>query len=482
MKNVLKTNLERFKRDTRKDKIIKLFIIAMLLCIAVFMIEWIVWDIKYKGIFALPLFHQDSGDIWSNAFMDFFSVNYFVAGDRNPYTDSSSLSSYPPLVLVIAEFFALFSDYSNGALAARGSIGGIISCILFFLIFYIGSFFAINRICKDLKFSVKIRFLLAVIFLFSAPLLFAFQRGNYILYALLFVLAFLALYERENKVLREISYIFLAAAFGIKLYPIAFGIILFKDKRWSALLRLAAYCAVLFFVPFFFFSGGLSNLRVMIDNVMSFSSWTTPFQNYTLYQIWYSLINIFKPMAITGRMVQISRIISYAICILCVICAFISVKRWQSLLAAALFTIYITSPSFVYMGIMVTVPLVLFLADEDKRKKDYIYLGLFIIILQPVYLGYIVQDNLGTGMPVPGNENLATVSVFLQSLALLVTFGLLVYEAAKNIAGIVKRYFRNKNKVSYLIREKDQFDGIGDPEDRQNADSAAAPADRAADE
>lgn len=407
---------ERFRKSTTKEKIINLFLLCLLVCTAVFLIEWVVWIIGDGYFFALPLFHQN----WNDTFMDFFNVNYFVSGGRNPYTDPDCLSNYPPFALLIAKFFALFGDYSSieglsargVAMSVRSSAGGIISLVLFFLVLFIGNFFALRGLLKKLRFSRRERLLISVVFALSAPVLFLFQRANYLGFSLLFVLIFLDLYDSESKWLREVSYISLAMAFGVKLYPIAFGIVLVKDRRWFAIVRTAVYCIVLFFVPFFFFSGGLANFPVFVKNMVSFAAYDTPFNNYSLYQIWYSICNLFKETPMTSKAVSVGKILCYCICLVCVASAFLCRKKWQSLLAASLFSIYITQPSYLYIGVMLFVPILSFLADEEKSKKDYFVLALFIVLMQPMYLGYIVYNSFGYQYHV-------TVSVFLQSLALL---------------------------------------------------------------
>lgn len=407
MRHRIKSLQTHFRNCGKKEKVLNIFLVCLLACIVVFLIEFIVWAVKDNYVFALPLFHQ----IWSDSFMDFFYVNDFVVGGKNPYTDVGA-SSYPPLVLVIAKFFAWMGDYSSGSIAARSQVSGTISLILFFLVCIGISAVSFCMIAKRLGFKRHQIALLGVVLFFSAPFLFLLERGNYLFLALAFVLLFFVLYDSKSRVVRELSYLSLAVAFGIKLYPIAFGIVLVKDRRWFAIVRTAVYCIVLFFVPFFFFSGGLANFPVFVKNMVSFAAYDTPFNNYSLYQIWYSICNLFKETPMTSKAVSVGKILCYCICLVCVASAFLCRKKWQSLLAASLFSIYITQPSYLYIGVMLFVPILSFLADEEKSKKDYFVLALFIVLMQPMYLGYIVYNSFGYQYHV-------TVSVFLQSLALL---------------------------------------------------------------
>ena len=83
-------------------------------------------------------------------------------------------------------------------------------------------------------------------------------------------------------------------------------------------------------------------------------------------------------------------------------------------MAAALFTVYVVSPSYLYVGVMLLIPVAYFLAEEEKNSADYVTLVLFIVLLQPLYLGYMI-DRSGITYDV-------TVSVFLQALAMLGLF------------------------------------------------------------
>lgn len=428
---------ERFRKSTAKEKIINIFLLCLLVCAAVFLVEWVVWIIGNGYFFALPLFHQN----WNDTFMDFFNVNYFVAEGRNPY-GGESVSSYPPLILIIAKIFACMGDYSVGSVSTRSQVGGIVSLVLYFLVCFGICAFSFYLIAKRLGFKKYQIFLSGCVLFFSAPLLFLIERGNYLLLALAFVLLFFALYESKSRVVRELSYLSLAVAFGIKLYPIAFGIVLVKDRRRLAIVRLAVYCILLFFVPFFFFSGGLANFLAFIKNLISFTAYDTPYNNYALYQIWYSIRNLFGQTPVSSTAVTVSKIISYCICLLCVISAFLCRKKWQSLLSASLFSIYITQPCYLYTGVMLIVPILYFLAEEEKSKKDWFILVLFVIMMQPMYLGYIVYNSYEYLYHV-------TVSVFLQSLALLALVVCCVVFAAES----VRQSFSEKRALKRQSKE-----------------------------
>ena len=67
--------------------------------------------------------------------------------------------------------------------------------------------------------------------LFSYGCLYALERGNIILYAMSFTMVFLFGYDSKSLRIRILSYTALAIAASFKLYPAAFGIMLFDGKR-----------------------------------------------------------------------------------------------------------------------------------------------------------------------------------------------------------------------------------------------------------
>lgn len=213
-----------------------------------------------------PLFFQDYSDV----FMDFFNVNAFVE-DMDPYVGCGS--SYPPLVLLIAKLFNFISYYGAGGRGARLTFAGIIALIIFWVSFFVPAYFLMKKVfVREGKsaFSAKLMFCACLL---TAPFLYAFSRGNYIFYALLFSAIFFVYYKHENPIVRELAYVSLAVSVGIKLYPAVFALILIKDRNWGAFFRVVLYCVCLVVLPFFAFEGGFFiNLKYFITNLNIFST------------------------------------------------------------------------------------------------------------------------------------------------------------------------------------------------------------------
>ena len=399
MNKKIKEYFDKFTALNRQNKILVLFMSLLLICQFVFVIQFIIGWISGGTPFAVSLFFQNRID----SFMDFFNVNYFVA-ENSPYMIKGS--SYPPLPLLFAKFFALFGDYSLGSVYVRQTVLGAIGLIVFFAVAYAGLFFALNTYLKRKNWKMKWRILLFFMLFFSAPNLFLFQRGNYLIYSLMFSALFLLYYNSQSKVKRELAYLALAAAVGIKLYPAALGLLLLKEKKILPLLRTAAYSALLLVLPFMFFVGGFGNIPVFFENLRGFSNY-----KMKIFEPGYPYIaGLVNDYSVTGMLIvagalfggsniwnslPVFNIVGTIIGILIIIVTFcaglLKAKRWQIVALCSIAAILIPAPSYHYAVVVMIPPLVAFLCEKEKRKLDFFYMALFLLIMSPMQLGYFVR-------------------------------------------------------------------------------------------
>ncbi len=80
---------------------------------------------------------------------------------------------------------------------------------------------------------------------------FAFERGNLVLYAMVFLMIGLALRDSSNKAFRELSLVMVAVSAGFKLYPALFGFLWIAEKRYKEAARLVVYGLASFLSHFF---------------------------------------------------------------------------------------------------------------------------------------------------------------------------------------------------------------------------------------
>lgn len=345
------------------------------------------------------LFFQDRNDL----FMDFFSINNMVASN-SPYIIGDS--SYPPFILMVAKLFAAFTDYEKGAALARYSVGGMLSVAVFYAVCLVPTLALLIAAFRRGGYPWWTAVLVFVALFFSTPLLFILDRGNYSLLAVPF-LGFFFLYYRSSKAwLRELSYLALAVAAAIKIYPAAFALILLTEHRFAGFVRTAAYSVLLLILPFFAFDGGLDNVSAFLYWLLDFSgSEEGSAVSTTIYGISYSyalynLVSVFAVILgldIEAVAVPAEGLAKFFVVLSVLLVFFVGLltkRRWKTAMASALATLFVPNISFVYSAVMVFLPLVMFLLDRNKDRWDIAYCALFLLLFLPVNLGYVFGYNV----------------------------------------------------------------------------------------
>jgi len=196
--------------------------------------------------------------------MDFYNSMIYVRG-RTPYTKFDTL--YPPLAnlfywllykTVPKSYSSGWPDTFMGALRNRRTktdLRVVQSTTVLFLVFIVVCVFLIYLLAMYYEPGKKRATILAFDLLTAFGTLYAFERGNIILLAVLLTTFFIFGRKSENKIVRELSYIALALAAGLKLYPAVFGILLIRDKNIKGAVRTVIYGILAFFLPFVFFEG-----------------------------------------------------------------------------------------------------------------------------------------------------------------------------------------------------------------------------------
>ena len=409
----------KYQSMTVGDKISLILVVSLLWIEILFCFQWYFDSkvLKYdlttgemiKTAFGNSLFFQ----AYSDAFMDYFNVLTFLT-DNNPYAEPFN-SSYPPLALLIAKGFKSLADVgvNSNYYFVRAIVGEnftkVLAFVLFVIVAIILTYFFIYKILKKQKtFKNKtglFAFIFTIMVFLTAPYLYLFNRGNFLSYAFVATLGFFAYYDSESKVAREFSIILLAIAGGIKIYPLAFGLILLKDKKSYEIIRLGIYFVVIFLLSFLAFKGGMKNFKLFLDNMTEFkTSLQIVVINGENYSLLHSnnlsfstaitvLITLFGGTALKEYAVAstLSNFLIVYIFILAFAVCFTTNKKWKISLIAALLTILIPSPSYIYAGVMLIIPLILFLFEKEKGNLDYAYMVLFIIALSPLQFGYLIQ-------------------------------------------------------------------------------------------
>lgn len=198
--------------------------------------------------------------------MDFFNSMVEVS-TRKPFEQYHVL--YPPLANLFFYALTLFvpNSIKSGWPANHDAVKGMVgtyedlrltqSALMIFLTVMILSLFLMAVMIHRRTRSYLLTFCLV----FSAGTLAAIERGNIILIAFLLTFYFVEHYNDESRLKSELALVALAAAFGFKLYPCVFGLLLIKDRKFFAAARTILYALLFTILPTFLFEGP----KVLLD-------------------------------------------------------------------------------------------------------------------------------------------------------------------------------------------------------------------------
>lgn len=313
-------------------------------------------------------------------FQDFFNSMYDTIG-RHPYQNGVI---YPPLcyaIYLVCLRFIPIEQLGVSSMNLRIYQGPMLSFMFYSLITFLLFIFLFLKLKKG---STKEKYTFLTLFIFSTPFLFEFERANIIFLALILLMIFFVYKDSNNKLMKEISLISLAASAAIKIYPAIFGLILLKEKRYKEIGRVIIYGILLFMLPFLLF-GGFQTIVTFYNNLTNTTAMFS--ENIYMHKLnfnayfdfltrIFSLQNTLFP--IFGKILYI-----FLILISC-INSLITKSNWKRVLLLTLLMIGIPNISFTYTAIFLLIPIVMFFDDDEKKKKiDYIYLILFALIMFP---------------------------------------------------------------------------------------------------
>lgn len=341
-------------------------------------------------------------------FSDFVTIMDASLMD-SPYAVGGA--SYPPLAIAILYPFALicknvFALYSGKGLTVDELTSKVvltpqfwIAIVLFFIICTSLIIFAVVKLFRlDFKNSIKT----SAIIVFSAPFVYAIMRGNTIYFALIFLLFFLLLKDSANPVLREISYILLALAGLIKIYPLFFGVFLLREKKIFASIRVGIYFCIGTVLSFFIYSEGLADFSYFVKNLGYFATDSHHLlsgTNLSLTSIMYKLFEFISPSSADSTFFSALNIsVLVVIFVFSSILATVTKSTLSRAVIASAVLILIPSVSYFYVLIFEILPFMQFIKDYDtiEKKKQKLYTVLFFVLLftLTVLPGYFLLHSL----------------------------------------------------------------------------------------
>lgn len=357
------------------------FIIAMLILFILFIIGFVTDNSGNQA----NIFFRKTADYMA----DYYNVAKYSA-EKNVYLygteDSLAFEhAYLPLSYVVMYYMSKCADYVNmDALAAgMGTTMGLATSAFFM--------FAISAILYVLLYDAyhgkKIyKFLIATGMMFSSIFIFSFERGNIIVLTVVCLFFFILNYKNENKIIRELSFVALAMAAALKGYPALFGILLLFEKRYKEAIRLVAYGIIFAFVPFLFFEGGFGNIPIWLENLAANSEhYADKIYPRFNFRHWASMIT---DESIKGKMYNVFPILDYILCCVAILTSCFQKKYYKKILQLLLCIVILPVNSAEYSGLYLFLALVLLFNEQQKSKFDWIYLSLFVMILNPYQMIY----------------------------------------------------------------------------------------------
>ncbi len=376
-----------------QNRVLNIFFYVILTGTAAAMLGIILY---YVYAFA-SLYHGNGQFDWLlGIFSDFVSIMNAALADA-PYILEDG-ASYPPIAIMVLYPFALickdvFASYAGQEWINIDELTSQvilhkefwIAIVLFFLISILSILFLVIRIYKPeplaaLKLSLSV--------MLSAPFVFAIMRGNTIYFALIFLLLFLLLYRDERPWVREIAYLCLVIAGSIKIYPLFFGVLLLKEKRFFASFRIAAYFFILFFLSFHFFPGGSEGMEPFFENLggfMSSDDRLLSLRNLSITSLLYKLFWIISPAATeTAAFSAINLTVLCLVFLGATVTAIATRSRLSCMVIASGIIVLIPTISYFYILIFELIPFMEFLLSYDSlavwKKRLYSVLFLFLFL------------------------------------------------------------------------------------------------------
>lgn len=383
--------------------IVKLFLIGFLLSFLINRCEVVtslIWNGNTAGFF--PDFHET---IHAAYRLDPYGL-------KSVYPPLVYLLLYPISILVPGARDSLFSDSLDVAL-------------VYVIISVFSSIFTYHIFAKHSTIGKNQKIFLTIFIAVSAPMVFCLERGNLVIVAWSLTAAFIFLYNSEDARRRHLAILFLAVAINTKPYLGLFSLLLLFEKKYKELAILLASSAILFVVPMLIV-GGIDGFALFVSNMLNLESLNSgDTLNFGFgYKIGISntteLVATVLNHAIMISAEQVNLISSFLkVCfgIGLLLVVIYSKSKTERIIAIFMIYILITSISWIYNALYLSIPLVMVL-NEEKSQKEFIISVLLILTIIPLPYGYAIVGLPGMNQ-VSYSTLVSSVSVIFLSLFLI---------------------------------------------------------------
>lgn len=457
------------KKKLEKLNVTQKFLICGTILLGIFLVAF---------IFNRDLYTTLLHGIPNDSFMDFFNSVSHAMG-REPY---ALAAIYPPLcyafywvcgMLMGNDAMAILENHYASQLELKQLTLPMLVFLAYFTITLVIFLWLLTQMKQGKRYE---KVWLACVIMCSVPFIYQFERANIIFLSLLFTMVFFWLKDSTNKWLRELSYICLAIAAALKIYPAIFGILLVVEKRYKDAIRLMIYGIVFFFVPFLFVRGGFGTIPTFLENL----TYTSTEYSATRegYKVNFSALISYAATQVSSNKIlweQIGEksallISALGICVLPWI-----KKNWKRVLLLTCILVGLPNMSFEYTVIFMIIPLIMFLDGEKNRVDKIVYTTLFILIFFPLPLGWNEHASLYAYYFYNRSFNAiqTSVALLLMTLFLIIEGGVGCYKSMLSkkkvrlyavivgvlCVGLLLGVMGNRSYIS-KIKEKEQAEKI----------------------
>ena len=322
----------------------------------------------------------------NNLFADFFNVMIYIA-EKDVYfnpVNGPQEKIYFPLAYMFMRLFSGFADYSHLRL---GQVYSVTPAMVSFLLFTLGSIFLFFHSLNKVS---KLNTRMALVLCLSSVFLYTIERGNLILIAAACAFFFIAYKDSQKQWQRYLALLLLCVSVVLKGYPVVLGLYLLQDKRWNDIAFCTITCLLLAFLPFLYFEHGIDNIPQFFNNVrVSNEAYSVAI--FPRYGLIVYVVKLFSRLMMTETAlyhvcILIAKGIVYLLSLLSVLLFFKQDTPWKKLLMISFIIAWFHDNNSFYCGVFFIPSLVLFLNQMRFDKRDFLYMVLFCLFLNPVQI------------------------------------------------------------------------------------------------
>lgn len=320
-------------------------------------------------------------------FADFFNVMRYLSDEVGFYfskiNEADGHSGFP-IGLAIMYPFTLLADYSNMSLQdCWVSKSAIFSCVMFLIIILFFFWDSLRRICE----KYKVEQYNLIIFLFSSLFIFSVERGNSIFFSVVLINYFIVFYDCDRFLNKYFALICLCLAATLKGYPVFFGLLLLKDKRYKDIVFCVGFTLILALVPFAFMERGFENLYKMIENTgFNNDSYIHSFNyQFGIHKLVFLACKVAHlELATSDMIISISRIFESILLLLTFILVLVEDRLWKQILLIACGVVLFPINSGFYCGLYLLPAILIFFQERKLGKIDYFIMLLLCLAINPL--------------------------------------------------------------------------------------------------